>query len=159
MERGTQWPSRTVTEVACTPNGLAENDEYRELSWTAHNAVPGVLVVGGADDLTAGTQRQFAREAGEFGLESTWSRSQTSTIGTRMAGDACTRAVGALAGLKAQVSPPSSVSRTCLPPHEQPNHRHGNPPWMEVRTLLDLSGNIPHAEPPPALRGGLDLAP
>jgi hypothetical protein len=55
--------------LLCTPNGLAENDEYRELSWTAHNAVPGVLVVGGADDLTAGTQRQFAREAGEFGLE------------------------------------------------------------------------------------------
>jgi len=63
MEPGTQWPSRIVTGLLCTPNGLAENDEYRELSWTAHNAVPGVLVVGGADDLTAGTQRQFAREA------------------------------------------------------------------------------------------------
>lgn len=38
-------------------------------SWTARTAVPGLLVVGGADDLTAETQRQFAREAGELGLE------------------------------------------------------------------------------------------
>lgn len=38
-------------------------------SWTARNAVPGLLVVGGADDLTSGTQRKFAREAGELGLE------------------------------------------------------------------------------------------
>lgn len=38
-------------------------------SWTARKAVPGLLVVGGADDFTSGTQRQFAREAGELGLE------------------------------------------------------------------------------------------
>lgn len=38
-------------------------------SWIARNAVPGLRVVGGADDVTAETQRQFAREAGELGLE------------------------------------------------------------------------------------------
>lgn len=38
-------------------------------SWTARSVVPGLLVVGGADDLTASTQRQFAREARQLGLE------------------------------------------------------------------------------------------
>lgn len=38
-------------------------------SWAARSSVPGLVVVGGADDLTAETQRQFAREVGELGLE------------------------------------------------------------------------------------------
>jgi dienelactone hydrolase len=37
-------------------------------SWTARTAVPGLVVVGGADDLTAETQRRFASEAGKLGL-------------------------------------------------------------------------------------------